>query len=191
MGAVKALLPIEGQPAVRHLARHLLSLCEVCVVVTGHHGQAVREAVDGMEGVRVVSNHCPELGQLSSLQTGLRSLPQSESGWFLFAPVDSFGIGPQVLQPLGEGLLNASAETLLVIPQWQQQRRGHPVAARRSLALEFLALPATATARTVIHAHRDATTFVEVTDPLFLLNVDQPADYAAFLAACQSETRHA
>lgn len=186
MGAVKALLPLRGQPAVRAVAAELLKICEQCIVVTGYHHDLVAAALGGLPGVNIARNPQPEQGQLSSLQTGIRALPAPPPDWFLFTPVDAMGIGDQVLLPLRAAIEAAAQETILCIPQYGD-RRGHPVAARYSLAEEFLALPATESARSVTRRLRNQTAFVAIADDQFLLDVDRPEDYAALLARLGSQ----
>jgi molybdenum cofactor cytidylyltransferase len=64
----------------------------------------------------------------------------------------------------------------LVIPR-QSGRRGHPVFAARSIAAELLALPPTAEAREVVHAHVDGTEYVDVDDAGIFTDVDDPEAY--------------
>jgi molybdenum cofactor cytidylyltransferase len=60
-------------------------------------------------------------------------------------------------------------------------RRGHPVIARNAILDEIAALPTNASAKTVIHAHRSETLFVEVNDDGIFRDVDVPEDYAALV----------
>ena len=188
MGSVKALLPVRGKPAVCHLAGEFLRVCSRCIVVTGYHHQRVEEALaaDACADVEVVRNPEPERGQLSSLQCGIRVLSEDPEGWFLYAPVDCLGIDFQVLSAIQEALLDAPREVVLCIPR-HEDRRGHPVAVMNSRAKEFLALPATDSARAVIHRLRAQTRFVDIQQGGFLQDVDNPKDYERFLAGCQRE----
>ena len=181
MGSVKALLPVQGRPAVHHLATRFLTVCQQCVVVTGHHSDEVEAAVSGVSGVRVARNPRPQRGQLSSLQSGIGALRPGEPEWFLFAPVDCMGIDDELLRLMRDAMSVAPAETLLLIPQFRE-RRGHPVAARIELASRFLALKASESARTLTHLLRDQTRFVPAANERFLLDIDQPEDYSRFLA---------
>ena len=51
--------------------------------------------------------------------------------------------------------------------------------AARSIAAEFLALPPTAEAREVVHAHVDRTEYVDVDDAGIFTDVDDPAGVSA------------
>ncbi len=180
MGAVKALLPIDGSPAVSHLAQQFLTICAECVVVTGYHHAAVEATIADIPHVRAARNPAPELGQLSSLQTGLRALQGQTEGWFLFAPVDCFGMDRRVLVPLANSLASAPPQMRLCIPR-HLDRRGHPVAVRWSMAAEFLALPPQESARSLIHQWKPHTLYVEIADGGFLFDADHPEDYRRFL----------
>ena len=66
--------------------------------------------------------------------------------------------------------------TLFVIPRLNG-KRGHPVFATRAIAAELLALPPTAEARDVVHAHVDRTRYVDVEDTGIFADVDDPEAY--------------
>jgi CTP:molybdopterin cytidylyltransferase MocA len=102
----------------------------------------------------------------------------TEAAWFFFAPVDCFDVSAGLLQALLRAVEQASPETLLCIPE-AGGKHGHPVAMRRVLAHEFLDLPVTETARTVVHRHRDRTCFVPVPDGYSLADYDTPEEFAA------------
>ncbi|MCZ2154463.1 MAG: nucleotidyltransferase family protein [Bryobacterales bacterium] len=179
MGAVKALLPLEnGEPAVCHLARLYEMECGFCIVVTGYHAEAVEAAIERCGYGYAVRNPEPERGQLSSLQCGLRALaatrPRLE--WFLFTPVDFFDVTPESLRVLRSGCQDASPDTLFCIPEYMG-KHGHPIAARWSMAEEFLDLPVSETARTVVRRHRARSLYVTAPDAGILADYDTPAAF--------------
>jgi CTP:molybdopterin cytidylyltransferase MocA len=181
MGAVKALLALEdGAPAVCRLASLYEQCCAACVVVTGYHAERVEAALAACGHGIAVRNPAPEQGQLSSLQCGLRAVatlaPQAK--WVLFAPVDCFDVNEGVLEALLGAMAGAGPQTLLCIPE-ADGKHGHPVAVRRDLAEEFLELPLTETARTVVHRHRERTCFVPVPDRGLLADYDTPEEFSA------------
>lgn len=181
MGAVKALLPLQdGVAAVCHLAALYERCCGVCAVVTGYHAERVEAALaEGGRGF-VVRNPSPEQGQLSSLQCGLRALRTiaPDAAWFFFAPVDCFDVNEGLLRALLQAVEQAAPDTMLCIPE-AGGKHGHPVAARRQLAQEFLDLPPSETARTVVHRYRHRTCFVPVPGGQLLADYDTPEDFAA------------
>ena len=72
-------------------------------------------------------------------------------------------------------------QPLLAIPRFEG-KRGHPVACGAGLREAFLALPPTAAARDVIHAHREQTRYADVQDREILRDIDSPDDYRQLLS---------
>ncbi len=173
MGTPKALLDYRGETFVGRLVRVLATSCNPVIVVLGYHADVIRQQIPA--SARVVINPDPSRGQLSSLQTGLAALPAEADG-FAFIPVDSPTVAEDTVATLALAFGRRSPATLFVIPRLSG-KRGHPVIAASSVAAEFLALPATAEAREVVHAHVDRTEYVDVDDPGIFTDVDDPAAY--------------
>jgi CTP:molybdopterin cytidylyltransferase MocA len=179
MGQPKALLPLGNSTLLAHLIHSFrASDCKV-VVVSGFHADLVEPAAHEAGADVVTRNEAPARGQLSSLQTGFRAVP-SEASAVLFTPVDFAGITAGLIAEVLDACRRGEPNELLFIPRFEG-RRGHPVCLRRSLLEEFLSLAETATAREVIHRHRGQTVYVEASDARFLKNLNDPAQYAAFL----------
>lgn len=177
MGRPKALLAYEGETFLDRLAGIFSRTCDEVVVVLGYHGNALREGA--RRPVRFVENPDPDRGMLSSLQCGLRAMA-ADTGAVLFTPVDY----PAIQESTAAKLIEAMAhkpETLIAIPR-HEGRRGHPVACRRPIAEELMALPLGGQARDVIRAHRDRTVYVDVDDPGIHIDVDDPQTYQRLLA---------
>jgi molybdenum cofactor cytidylyltransferase len=173
MGRTKALLDYRGETFVGRLVRVLGERCEPVIVVLGYHAETLRERVPAM--ATIVVNPDPSRGQLSSLQTGLAALPAEADG-FAFIPVDSPAVEAETVARLARAFDQRDSSTLFVIPR-QAGKRGHPVVAARSMAAEFLALPPTAEAREIVHAHVDRTEYVDVEDVGIFTDVDDPEAY--------------
>jgi molybdenum cofactor cytidylyltransferase len=173
MGTPKALLDYRGETFVGRLVRVLGMSCNPVIVVLGYHADVLRQMVPAT--ATIVINPDPSRGQLSSLQTGLAALP-TESDGFAFIPVDSPAVAEDTVAKLARTFEQRDPSTQFVIPR-QSGKRGHPVIAARSIAAEFLALPATAEAREVVHAHVDRTEYVDVDDPGIFTDVDDPEGY--------------
>ncbi len=173
MGTPKALLDYRGETFVGRLARVLGATCSPVIVVLGYHADAIRQQVPST--AKIVINPDPGRGQLSSLQTGLAELPPEADG-FAFIPVDSPAVEADTVAKLARAFDQRDGSTLFVIPR-QSGRRGHPVFATRSIAAELLALPPTAEAREVIHAHVDRTEYVDVDDSGIFTDIDDPEAY--------------
>ena len=173
MGTPKALLDYRGETFVGRLVRVLGTSCSPVIVVLGYHADAIRKQVPAT--ATIATNPDPSRGQLSSLQTGLAALPADADG-FAFIPVDSPAVAEETVAKLARTFEQRKPETLFVIPR-QSGKRGHPVLATRSIAAEFLALPPTAEAREVVHAHVDRTEYVDVDDSGIFTDVDDPEAY--------------
>jgi CTP:molybdopterin cytidylyltransferase MocA len=173
MGTPKALLDYRGETFVGRLVRVLGISCHPVIVVLGYHSDVVREVTPATASI--VINPDPSRGQLSSLQTGLGAIPDETDG-FAFIPVDSPAVAENTVAKLARAFEERKPDTLFVIPR-QTGRRGHPVFAARSIAAELLALPSTAEAREVVHAHVDQTEYVDVNDAGIFTDVDDPEAY--------------
>ena len=173
MGSPKALLEYRGETFVNRLIGVLGSSCDPVIVVLAHHAAAIRAQSDPR--ARFVENPDPDRGQLSSLQTALAVVPAEVEGFF-FTPVDCPAAEPETVAFLSRAVGRRDPGVLLVVPQFQG-KHGHPVFAARPLIAEFLALPATAQAREVVHAHKHETRYVDVDDPGILTDIDDIEAY--------------
>jgi molybdenum cofactor cytidylyltransferase len=178
MGRPKPLLDFHGQTFLDRQVALYGTICNPVIAVLGHAASEIAAGLAQAGRAILVLNPQPARGQLSSLQCGLRALPPCSSVFFL--PIDSPGVQPATLRCL-LAALQSSPESDFVIPRYAG-RRGHPVLMRYTLIPEFLALAPSATAREVVHAHRDTTLYVDVNDPAIHLDIDDPAAYQALLA---------
>jgi molybdenum cofactor cytidylyltransferase len=135
----------------------------------------VRAGLQRAGDALVVENPDFRLGQLSSMQCGLRAVPADADG-VLFTLVDH----PAVASTTIARLLDAGAPPLR-IPRCNGQR-GHPIRISKSLIPELLALPAGSSAREIITRHARDIAYIDVEDPGILADVDDPAAYARLLA---------
>lgn len=164
MGRTKALLPYRGDTFLGRLVRLFQPYCDPVIVVLPPAGLVCPP------GVLCTVNPAPERGMLTSLQCGLRAVPDA-ARFVFFTPVDLPAIQPGSVS----ALVNASAP--LAIPQYHGSR-GHPLLISRELVPEFLALPPSAQARDVVERHAGEIRYVDVDDPGILMDIDDPADYA-------------
>ena len=177
MGSPKALLPFKGQTFLTRLIATFEPECDKVVVVLGHNADVIRPALTGTSA-HIVVNPSPEQGQLTSLQTGLKAVQDTD--YIFFTPVDYPAIDPATVRTLR----TQTPADGPVVPQ-NQGRHGHPVLIPVSIARELLALPQSETARTVMHRHIPNTRYIEVDDPGILLDVDDPEAYQTLLEAAQ------
>ena len=176
MGANKVLLPwTDGQPLVAHVAACFAQagIDPVCVV-TGRDAPQVRAALAPLN-ITCVHNAEYATGEmLSSVQAGLRALPEGLAAVFI-QPADMPGVSVELI-----GRLAAQhAAGWNVAPRYEG-RRGHPVLLDRQYWPAMLALPAGQRPRAALKGTR--LRLVDVADAGVLLDVDTRAAYEVALA---------
>ena len=179
MGMPKALLLYRGETFLDRLIALFSKRCSTVIVVLGAAAEEIRSRTTG--SATFVVNHDYRLGQTSSMQCGLRALPEDAAG-VLFTLVDHPAVAPETIDALTADAALADApaadSALLRVPRYEG-RRGHPVWFSRELIPEFLALEADGAARDVVRRHADRTLFVDVNDLGILADIDDPAAYRA------------
>jgi CTP:molybdopterin cytidylyltransferase MocA len=170
MGRTKALLEYHGETFLARSVRLFQPFCNPVIVVLPPSGLACPA------GVICTVNPLPERGMLTSLQCGLRALPES-ARFVFFTPVDL----PAVSDSTVSALLSAAGQALAILPRYDG-RRGHPALISRELVPDFLAATSQHTARDVIEGHASGIRYIDVDDAGIVNDVDNPADYARLTA---------
>lgn len=170
MGSPKALVAFRGISFVQHLVnatRH--ARVGVRRIVLGACATEIRGQL-GVDAELIVENPDWEQGQLSSIQVGIRSLPEETEGMVL-CPVDH----PLVSANLISSLIHQfdCGGKLIVVPAFRGQR-GHPVIFRASLYGELLAAPPDVGARHVVWAHQQDIEEVPTEEEGVVLNLNDP-----------------
>lgn len=184
MGETKALLPwLRGLPlagwAIASL--HDAGFAPI-VVVLGHEATRVRAALPDPPDVIYAVNASYAAGRATSVVAGVRALVSDAAGataaGVLIASVD---------QPRSTALLRALRVTWsgshplasFAVPTYGGNA-GHPPLFSVALASELLAVTeANEGLREVVTRHRAARLLVPTDDPLALVNINTPEDYAA------------
>lgn len=175
MGSPKALLEFRGETFLDRLIRCFDQSCFPVIVVLGHEPEVIRAGVRSPGRAMFVLNAQYQLGQLSSLQCGLRAVPADAEG-VIFTPVDHPNIEPATVALLIE------SGAPVAIPQYMG-RHGHPVLIHRQLVPELLAVAPDGQARTVLHRHASHTRYIDVLDAGILDDIDDPEAYRRLLAS--------
>lgn len=174
MGRNKLLLPVEGEAMVHRTVRRVRDAgCDPLVVVTGHEGLRVREALATLE-LRFAESPDPTGPTSASLHTGLRALPDDVDAALVML-ADMVRVTTPMLRALVDGL-HAGDEPLGV------SRYGDvlapPLVFRRALWPELLAWHGEGCGKAVVRAHQaEARMHDWPTDAL--QDVDTPEDYEA------------
>jgi len=172
MGSPKALLPYRGKTFLEHLVevtRHP-RVGATCVVL-GPHIEPIRQLLLG-SAARVVVNAEWQQGQLSSIQTAIRSLLADRTEGLILCPVDHPLISKTLIGSLIEAF-DASGKAI-ALPTFRG-RRGHPVIFRSTLYDELLTASAQVGARQVVWAHADDIVELSTEEEGVVLNLNDPA----------------
>lgn len=179
MGRSKPLLTWRGETFLDRLISVLSAHCRPVIAVLGEEAAAVQTSIRRAGEAQLVLNSAFREGQLSSLQCGLRAVPEDSSG-VAMTLVDLPAVRPETMAELAASFQGRRAP--LVVPRYQG-RRGHPVLFDRGIAAELLSLPAGSQAKTVIHRHLERAFFVDVEDPGIVEDIDTPEAYQRLLAS--------
>ncbi len=169
-GSPKALLAVDGEPAVVRIVRQLGEVGTLPpVVVTGAEVAGIRAVLAGGPA-RVVENPAWAAGRTGSVQAGLSVLGSGDP--IVLWPVDH----PFVEAKTVRGLLDAARTdpvSVWFIPSYRG-RSGHPVAFRASVVPRLRALSPAEPLRAVLAPLGAGVRRIASDDPGVLANVDTP-----------------
>lgn len=189
MGRDKALLPWPPRAAnasggdtflssaIRLLSPHV----DIVLVVAGANAQALAPVVYA-QGASLVVNPDPARGQFSSLQVGLQDVLNRGRDAAMITLVDRPPVKPETIATLEAAFEKALRRwKWAVVPEYQG-KHGHPILAGREMIEAFLRAPDSSNARAVEHANQAEIEYVTVADPLIVVDVDTPEQYAGLSA---------
>jgi molybdenum cofactor cytidylyltransferase len=170
MGTPKALLPYRGGTFLGHLLK-----------ITEHPRIGWRRVVLGADAGAIVAgaefradevviNKDWEQGQLSSIQAGVRSLPDGTDG-MLLCLIDHPLISRELVGDLVERFYDSRKAIVLPVCKG---RRGHPVIFAARLYEDLLSAPLDTGARAVVWAHREKVCEMETNEEGCTLNLNDP-----------------
>jgi molybdenum cofactor cytidylyltransferase len=190
MGTDKALLPWPPAPPGQIPNRTFLSaaieslaqLSDSVIVVAGKNRDSLAPVVYA-NGASLATNHDPDRGQFSSLQTGLQEVLNRGRDAAIVTLVDRPPVNNSTTEKLHAAFGAAIARwKWAVVPEYGG-KHGHPIFLAREMIAAFLKAPPTASARDIQHQNREQIVYVEVDDPLVTVNVNTPDEYAALQRA--------
>lgn len=173
----KQLLDWHGEPLVRRAARVALeSGLGPVVVVVGHRGDEVGDAVDDLD-VRIELNESWADGQGTSVAVGVRAVPE-DAGAALFLPCDQPGVEARHLRRIAEPWREAhpGRGPAAVVPTYEG-RRGAPVLFDRRIFPRLAALRGDEGGRVLLDDLGGEVHEVEMGDPEVGRDVDTEDEY--------------
>ena len=170
MGSPKALLSYQGRPFLEHLLEvsHHPKI-GVRRVVLGADAEPIAKEIN-LSSDEIVINEDWEKGQLSSIQSALRSLPPQTEGIILFL-IDHPLISSALVDELIETFYSSGKS--IVLPVYEG-RRGHPVIFSSGLYAELMTAPLETGARSVVWAHSSEIQIVQTNEEGCILNLNDP-----------------
>jgi molybdenum cofactor cytidylyltransferase len=169
MGRPKALVSFEGRTFVEHLlAATGHSRIGLVRVVLGSDAETIGGELKLSPDAIVVNENWRQ-GQLSSIQSAIRSLPPGATAGLVLCPVDHPLITLRLVSQLIAEFDTGKAQ--IVLPT-HNGRRGHPVIFRASLYDELLSASPDVGARQVVWAHPEQVAEVPTADAGVILNLN-------------------
>ena len=153
----KLIASYRGQPLVRHAATTLRSAADELIVVVGHDGQAVREALAGVD-TRVVENGEWESGLATSIRRGVEAA-SDECDAIVIGVGDQPGLDADIVR---EVIARWRESGRPIVSASYRGQRGHPVLFAREVFAELLRLQGDAGARLLIERSPERVSYVEV-----------------------------
>jgi len=177
MGQDKALLPWQGKTFLSAAIESLAPYTELVVVVGGKNSESLKPIIYSAARVYLVENPNPELGQFSSLRTGLHEVLNRGRDAAIITLVDRPAAKMATVEALRDRFLQVcQLGWWAVVPEFQG-RHGHPIIAGREMIEAFLKAPANSTAREVEHSLQQVIDYLPVNDPAVTTNINTPEEY--------------
>lgn len=183
MGSPKALLEIKDKTFLEHIIQTIHDAgIEQKMVILGHEAETIVQSIDSEKiqkdfNVKFLVNEDYRRGQLSSIQTAVKSFPNNAEAIMVF-PVDRPLISSKLLNKLVLTFNQTKATVVLPIHNGQ---RGHPVIFSARVFDELLRAPHDVGARAVVWAHHNEVVEVPTEEEGILINVDTPEMYEKFI----------
>ena len=175
-GSPKALARLGAVTVIEHLQNTLIhSNIDEIIVVLGDRVDSIKLHILKHKKVRFVYNKDYNLGQTSSLQTGLR-LALSQSRGFMVLPVDS----PLVKSPTLNILIDefCKKQPGILIPTFQG-KKGHPPIFSARMKTDLLGLDFTCGLNAFEHQHEANVFLFAVEDEGIIKSFNTPQEFEA------------
>ena len=173
----KLLLPFQQHTIIAEVL-HQLNQTDVngITLVLGHQSEAVKNAVAGVE-VSLVINPDFEKGQSSSIQAGVKALPENADG-FLICLGDMPALTAGHYQNLITNFrMQLSQNSKVILRPFRQSQPGHPVCFAVRYGADILAAEEADGCRQVIQQHPENLIKWHTEEAAYFLDVDTREAY--------------
>jgi molybdenum cofactor cytidylyltransferase len=174
MGQPKMLLPWGQLTVIEEVIKTFMGAgIEDILVVTGGTRELVEKVIEPYPVQKIYNSNYEAGEMLSSLQLGLRALPDRVQ-----ATLIGLGDQPQIQERTVRLVCEAyrESQSKLVVPSFQM-RRGHPWLVATPLWNEVLKLEPPESPRDFLNRHATDIHYVEVDTSSILTDLDTPEDY--------------
>jgi molybdenum cofactor cytidylyltransferase len=172
-GAPKVLQSFRDTPFLLCITRPLLQAgVENITLVLGHQAEQLISAVPEVEKLQIIINKNYEAGQFSSIQAGMKGVPDSLAG-ILLCLIDQPHIRPATYRTVLDEARRVAKKVW--IPTYRS-KQGHPVYLPGWLLAEIKRQPASISLRDLLFRFANEIEKVEVNDPGILEDMDTPED---------------
>lgn len=179
-GQCKQVLRLGGKTILDRALDNLRgSKIDDIVIVLGAHAEEIREKVRLLESSveRIVTNPDFASGMSTSIQAGLRALPESAEAAMIVLGDQPF-VTPRTIDLLIDEYRLTRAS--VVVPTYNGVR-GNPVIVDRSLFGEMLGIRGDVGCRAIFGEHMQSTAKVPVDDRGVLVDIDTREDFDTFV----------
>ncbi len=179
MGQPKPLLRFDDKTFLEHIISVLqLSNVDRITVVLGADAEIIEKSVD-LSGTHILLNKDYKKGQLSSLLTGIKNLPE-ETEAVLVCLVDHPFITKEFVNQIVKTFKERKSP--IIVPVYQG-KRGHPVLFSKSLFKELLEAPEDKGARYVVYSNEKNVFKLETSEKGILIGINTPEDYQIYFGS--------
>ena len=183
MGSDKALLDIDGLPAIVHIIKKVITISDCIYIVLGDNLQFVKSKVNeyfqDSKKILFIHNELHKKGMFSSVQKGFASLKKGKA--IIFQLIDQPFISQNVYEKLVSKYDPANLITQPSFVENQIKRGGHPLIFSPEFRDIVLSYPIDFQLNKVIDDHKESRKFIEFNDESILQNLNTKKDFKKHL----------
>lgn len=179
MGSDKALLDIDGIPAIVHILNKVISLSDNIYIVLGDNLETVKSEVvayfGDLEAINFIHNELHRKGMFSSVQKGFEGV--SGKNAVMLQLIDQPFISQNIYKEL---VSNYDPNYLITQPSYIMdgtKRGGHPLLFAPGFKDIVLSYPVDSQLNEVINNNTDRRKFIEVSDESILHNLNTKKEF--------------
>ncbi len=179
MGSDKALLDIDGIPAIVHILNKVISLSDNIYIVLGDNLETVKSEVvayfGDLEAINFIHNELHRKGMFSSVQKGFEGVNGKNA--VMLQLIDQPFISQNIYKEL---VLNYDPKNLITQPSYIMdgtKRGGHPLLFAPGFKDIVLSYQVDSQLNEVINNNTDRRKFIEVSDESILHNLNTKKEF--------------